>query len=214
MIEGWSPGIGDPTPLGWLTVAAYVMACAAALRAAQRDVPGNAGIWLCIAIFLCLLALNKQLDLQTLLTVLARKQAVAGGWYDNRRVFQQGFILCLLFVSAMLIVRLLHLTQTGGCALRTAIVGVSLLLLFICVRAVSFHNMDAFMGSTFLGVTANHILEIAGIAIAGIAALSVRPWPRSRAVAGEDFPPRREAMGAQAQGLNHALPCAVDRRSG
>lgn len=198
MIEGWSPGIGDPTPLGWLTVAAYLMACAAALRAAQRDVPRNAGIWLGIAIFLGLLALNKQLDLQTLLTVLARKQALADGWYDNRRVFQQEFILGLLVVSGALTVWLLYLTRIGGRALRTAIVGVSLLLLFICVRAVSFHNMDAFIGSTFLGVSANHILEIAGIATAGIAAWTVRPRSRSRAVAGEESRPRREVMGAQA----------------
>lgn len=196
MIEGWSPGIGDPTPLGWLTVAAYLMACAAALRAAQRDVPGNAGIWYGIALFLGLLAINKQLDLQTLLTVLARNEALADGWYDNRRVFQQGFILCLLFVSAILIVRLLHLTRTGSRALRTAIVGVSLLLLFICVRAVSFHNMDAFIGLTFLGVTANHALELAGIAIAGIAAWAVRPRSRRHAVVGKDCRPRRKAMGA------------------
>lgn len=175
MIAGWSPGIGDPTPLGWLTVIAYLMACAATLRAVRRDVPSNAGIWFGISIFLGLLAINKQLDLQTLLTVLARKAALADGWYDNRRIFQQEFILCLLAVSAALMAWLLYRTRHGGRALRTAIIGVCFLVLFVCVRAVSFHNMDTFLGLTFLGVTANHILEIGGIAIVGIGALAVRP---------------------------------------
>lgn len=182
MIEGWSPEIGDPTPLGWLTVAAYLMACAAALRATARDAPRNAGLWFGIAVFLGLLALNKQLDLQTLLTVLARREALAGGWYDDRRIVQQDFILGLLAVSAALMMWLLYLTRICSRAVRTAMVGVCLLLLFICVRAVSFHNMDAFIGLTFLGVTANHALELAGIAIAGIAASTVRSRPTRRAM--------------------------------
>lgn len=174
-MAGWSPGIGDPTPLGWLTVIAYLIACTATLCAVRRDVPANAGIWFGISIFLGLLAINKQLDLQTLLINLARKAAQTEGWYDNRQIFQQEFILCLLAVSATLMMWMLYRTRNGGRALRTAIVGICFLVLFVCVRAVSFHNMDAFLGLTFLGVTANHILEIGGIAIAGISAFTVRP---------------------------------------
>lgn len=175
MIAGWSPGVGDPTPIGWLTVVAYLAALAAALRAARRDVPANAGLWIGIAVFLGALAINKQFDLQTLLTAFAREKAHVEGWYESRRIVQQLFILGLAAGFGVLISWLFHLTRTRGRAVRTAIFGIALLSLFVCVRAASFHYMDSFLALSFLAMTANHFIELAGIAITGIAALTVRP---------------------------------------
>ena len=189
MIAGWSPGVGDPTPFAWLTVVAYLAACLTTARAAWRDAPSNAGAWLCIAICLGLLAINKQLDLQTLLTVLARAEARTDGWYDSRRLVQMLFILCLLAVSGAAMAWLLYLTRRRRRPLRVAALGMILLLLFVCVRAASFHHMDTFLGLSFLATNMSHALEIVGILTVGLAASSVR---QSR----DANLPRRDELGS------------------
>lgn len=177
MIAGWSPGIGDPTPVGWLTVLAYLAAAVANLRAAGRDAPDNARMWLSLFVFLGLLAVNKQLDLQSLLTAVAREEARNGGWYDSRRWIQEVFILMLLAISTAAMAFLLYLTRRRGRPLRVAMLGITVLLLFVCVRASSFHHMDALLGVSFLAMSVNHVLEIGGIAIVGIAGWMVRRPP-------------------------------------
>jgi hypothetical protein len=177
MIAGWSPGIGDPTPTGWLTVVGYLAACALAWRAASRD-PGNAPAWRGIALFCALLALNKQLDLQSLLTAVARENAVAHGWYERRRAVQAAFILALGAGSSAAALGLLWLARGRGAALRGAACGVTFLFLFVSVRAASFHHMDAFLRVSLFAVTMNHALEIGGIALIGLAAAIVPPDPR------------------------------------
>jgi hypothetical protein len=175
MIAGWSPGIGDPTPLGWLTVAGYALACVLSVRAASRDRAGNARLWLGIAVFLASLAINKQLDLQSLLTALAREGALAHGWYQSRRPVQALFVLVVMALSAGAALWLLTLTRRRGTAIRVASLGVAFLLLFVIVRAASFHHMDAFLRETFVAVTMNHLLEIGGIALVGLAAAATGP---------------------------------------
>jgi hypothetical protein len=169
----WSPGIGDPTPLGWLTVVAYLAAAAFTVRAGARD-PRNAGPWLGIAVFLALLAINKQLDLQSLLTDLARDNALLQGWYDQRRRVQAIFIFGLLAIAAGAALWLLWLTHGRGPALRVATFGLTFLLVFIVARAASFHHMDEVLRVTFVAMTLNHFLEIGGIAVVGLAAAMVR----------------------------------------
>src|SRR5262245_63104416 len=89
----WRPGIGDPTPLGWLTVAAYAVAAALCARAALREGrSGPRGFWWGLAAALALLGVNKQLDLQTLLMQVSRDLARAQGWYDRRQAYQRLFI--------------------------------------------------------------------------------------------------------------------------
>ena len=70
----WRPGIGDPSFMGWLTVAAYAGAAFTAWIAARRTsrapgtVGGSRGTWILVTILMVLLCLNKQLDLQSLAT--------------------------------------------------------------------------------------------------------------------------------------------------
>src|SRR4051812_36744366 len=69
---GWRPGIGDPTPIGWLTVAAYFVAAWLCWRTGQQETRlkrnGLSGLrprfWYFLSAVLCLLGVNKQLDLQ------------------------------------------------------------------------------------------------------------------------------------------------------
>ena len=99
--HGWSPGIGDPTVMGWVAVAAYLSAAAFAGVAGTRAAfPISSRrrerlFWLSLFLVLSFLAINKQLDLQSFLTALGRCLSRTQGWYDNRRDVQQDFVLAL-----------------------------------------------------------------------------------------------------------------------
>jgi hypothetical protein len=82
----WKLGIGDPTPVGWITAIAYLaasLACAvvwtADRRARRHGRPGSPVFWLSLALLLLFLGINKQLDLQTLLGDIGRRKARAEG---------------------------------------------------------------------------------------------------------------------------------------
>jgi len=85
--------------MGWLTVVAYGLAAAACLFAAMRAsaVPGSEKglkartIWIIMTVLMTLLCINKQLDLQSLITDIGRVVARHEGWYQERRSFQKWF---------------------------------------------------------------------------------------------------------------------------
>ena len=88
MIHGWTPQIGDPSVLGWLTVASYFFASLLCLRAAGHDASAK-NLWRALGFALIALGINKQLDLQTLFTQVGREYARSGRWYEHRRAVQQ-----------------------------------------------------------------------------------------------------------------------------
>jgi len=63
----WHLGIGDPTIWGWLTVVVYLLAVARCIVKAKLDHAAGSPyqFWLYLGLFLLLLSINKQLDLQT-----------------------------------------------------------------------------------------------------------------------------------------------------
>ena len=89
LIGTWSPGIGDPSVGGWLTVALYFGAAALVWGLLRRWPHWSSGqeawFWKLLLIALVLLGINKQLDLQSAFTETARLLAVKQGWYAERR---------------------------------------------------------------------------------------------------------------------------------
>lgn len=80
----WEIGIGDPTPLGWITVAAYAAAAVLAWRnvgAARRTAVPHS-FWIALTALMLALGINKQLDLQTWLSQAGRDLAIAQGWWE------------------------------------------------------------------------------------------------------------------------------------
>jgi hypothetical protein len=189
-IGEWSPEIGDPTAIGWFTVVAYFLASWLAYRAFRASAGGASVlqtarysfgrgespharvglIWWAIACMLGFLGVNKQLDLQTALTELAKLAAHAGGWYDDRRSVQLVFIACLVAGALSVLLALAHFGRPALGRLRLAMVGLVLLGLFVCLRAVSFHHVDTLFGTDVHGFRLNWILELSGICVLGIAA--------------------------------------------
>jgi hypothetical protein len=161
--ERWSPQIGDASVMGWLTVIAYLVTAALALRVAVR-LPGGRirAFWALVAVLMLFLAVNKQLDLQSALTAAGRCIAKAQGWYNERRVVQVLFIEGLVGAAVLALLGGLYLLRRELAANVIALVGLVFVAGFVMVRAVGFHHVDALLGSNVLNMRMNWLLEWTG----------------------------------------------------
>lgn len=163
----WSPGLGDNHLMGWLTVLVYLAAGVASLWAARAlGREGLAGrerrFWWIAGGLMLFLAVNKQLDLQSLLTMVARCHASLNGWYDVRRGVQRAFIYAV--AGGGLVVLLLLALMLRGILGRVwpALAGLGVVSVFVVIRAASFHHVDGLIGTTALGFRVNWLLELPG----------------------------------------------------
>jgi len=171
-VFGWHPGIGDPTIYGWLTVAAYALGALSCWWASKRAPSRERRFWLLLAIVMAFLCVNKQLDLQTFLTDAGRAEAKAHGWYGKRREYQAGFILALGIASLLILAAFLKRAKRASTPVRGAMIGLTLLLFFVLVRASSFNKMDWLINQRFGSLRANHLLEWSGIGLVTLFALA------------------------------------------
>jgi hypothetical protein len=168
IFASWAPQIGDPSAMGWITVASYVLASGLATTVGIKARGRTRVFWLTLSILMLGLAVNKQLDLQSALTAAGRCIAKAQGWYAERRAVQVRFILAVmagglsLTLFGIWIMRR-HLTETW-----LALMGLGALLTFISIRAAGFHNFDRFIGYDVGGIRMNWLLELGGIGLIAI----------------------------------------------
>lgn len=169
----WTPGIGDPSALGWITVVAYLAAAAMCGLAARADPTdrGAARFWRAVALLMLLLGINKQLDLQTLLTQIGRAVALRYGWYEQRRALQAAFILMVAVGSAIAIGMLWQRAAALQRNIRYAQAGVIFVTTYVVIRAASFHHADIFISARLFGMRRNWIIELSGLAVIIVAAM-------------------------------------------
>jgi hypothetical protein len=157
----WHVGIGDPTIWGWLTVGMYLLVIARCYVKAKHhmQLAEPYRFWLLLGLFLLLLAINKQLDLQTLFTQLMRDAAVEHGWYEHRRQLQILFICCvgLAMLIALITLRIALIDHWR----RYQFIWLGLLFLsaFVLIRAASFHHIDIMIHESVMGLELNVVLE-------------------------------------------------------
>lgn len=164
----WQLGIGDPGWGGWLIVALYVLTGLLALFVARRasfPKPSRGReqlFWHLLGASMLLLAVNKQLDLQTLLTDAGRCLAQMQGWYEARRIVQAGFIVAVMI--GMLILFAVTCRALRGTLARNglAVVGLVFVLGFVIIRAAGFHHMDWLINVQIKAFRLNWMLEMIG----------------------------------------------------
>lgn len=161
----WHAGIGDASIYGWLTVAFYLVAVLCCLVKAKdaKKFGGNYQFWLYLAVFLLLLGVNKQLDLQSWLTEFVKDSAQAQGWYAHRRPVQIIFIAILGLGLVITLVSLRLFLANSWRHHKITWLGIILLSAFILMRAASFHHFDILINRPILGLQINVIFEIGAI---------------------------------------------------
>ena len=170
----WSPRIGDPTVGGWLTVILYVLASVSCWRAARKVGARDKYLqerrgWQFISVLFLALGVNKQLDLQSALTEAGRVVANIQGWYAQRALVQLAFIVVVAIICTIAGIALVIWARRARLPARLALIGTILVLCFVLIRAASFHHVDRFISTEFLGLRWNWILEMGGIALVLVA---------------------------------------------
>ena len=195
----WSPTIGDPTLMGWLTVFAYFVTAWLCLRAFNTEKRGpkrpyrqtipallrvlrkswpdppilarRAALWLFLAMVFVCLAINKQLDLQSLLTQVGRTLAHQQGWYDQRRLAQAILVGVVLIAGVAGLATLGWLVRGQLSDFRLPLAGLTFIVVFVVIRATSFYHVDRLIGFELRGVRMNWVLELTGIGIVAVGAI-------------------------------------------
>jgi hypothetical protein len=175
----WSALVHDQGRLAWIVVAGYAVGALFAFAAAGRGDGRERSFWIGSAIALILLGINKQLDLQTDLTTLARAAALSEGWYGERRDAQGAFILLIALAAAGCGLVLWMWLRDTATSVKAAAAGLVVLFAFIFIRAASFHHIDYWVTVSVAGLRSGWWLELLGIAIIGAAAAVYR---NSRAI--------------------------------
>lgn len=168
--ERWQPTIGDPHIMGWVTVAGYGVAALATfltlLNTRRYPLARTERLfWYCLVPALAFLMFNKQLDLQTLLTAIARCEAQISGWYTDRRPVQVAFIYTLIVAGLIIISALAYWLRHTFSRLWLVLLGTVFLVTFVLVRAVGFHSVDVLIGTQLAGWRLNWIFELGGISL-------------------------------------------------
>lgn len=177
---GWHPTIGDPSIMGWVTVWAYfttallalILGCKSKRKFPSETCKAQRNFWLIVSVVMLSLGVNKQLDLQSLITAMGKYYAIRDGWYDNKRVVQFAAISAILAIAALSLALFFYHMRDLLKTNWLAILGLVFLMVFIVTRATSFHHMDIFLHTSIAGLRMNWILELGGISAIAISTAS------------------------------------------
>lgn len=160
----WTPKIGDPSTMGWITVAFYFVTSALSLVITLIKHNGKTALqfWGILAIFLLLLGINKLYNIQSLFTEIGRALAKEQRWYTTRHHVQFLFIIIIGLISFS-VINCWWMLGNEWKKFLVPITSSLLLITFIITRAVSFHDFEVFLKSGPAEVRMNWILELVGI---------------------------------------------------
>lgn len=164
----WQPKIGDPTVMGWVTVAAYLLCfvlCALVVRRCDPSRRAMRAFWLVLVFLMLFLAVNKQLDLQSFLTAAARCVAKLQGWYEQRRAFQYKVVLAMGVAALTVGIVFLWWLRRDLKRNAVALLGMTFVFGFILIRAVGWHDFDAIINTRILDIRLNWVLELSGLVL-------------------------------------------------
>jgi hypothetical protein len=175
--QSWNPGWGDADFVGvgltFLYATAALMTCYTALQVwtygSQRS---SRWLWLLAALYLILLALNKQLDLQTFLTQTGRCVARAEGWYAQRRGLQEEEAFAIIGVMGLAGLILTVMARRGN---GLMIAGLACLTTFVALRILSFHHIDTLLKTPLFGLGLARIIELSSLLLINYAAATKTP---------------------------------------
>ncbi|MEO1043129.1 MAG: hypothetical protein AAFX52_12655 [Pseudomonadota bacterium] len=163
--------IGDPTVTGWLAVCLYAAVSCVTLTLALACRPpiferSELRFWALLAFSFAALSINKQLDLQSLMTEVGRFLANEQGWYNTRKQVQAAFIVGVGASACLGLLVVVALSWRAPWPNRVAQLGTGLVIAFVAIRASSFHGMDLLISyEPIPHLRMNAVLELGGISL-------------------------------------------------
>lgn len=195
MSLAWSPGLGDYDLLGLILTLLYATATLLVAVVAFRgrfsgsEARRERWLWEIAAATLLVLALNKQLDLQTFIITTGRCMSLEQGWYGLRQVYQLELVMgLLLFGATVTAVSVLVFGQVL-CRNWMLVLGMAGLMVFVLIRAISINHLDALLGRQLTGARSYRLIETVALLLviaASLLRLSGRGQPADRPKAGRD----------------------------
>jgi uncharacterized membrane protein YhaH (DUF805 family) len=164
--EAWAPGFGDRDLYGYVMTVVHLVAAGLAVTVAlkgpfrSRAPRAERWLWGIGATVLVGLAINKQLDLQSMLVSAARCLARGQGWYEDRREYQTEVILGLVIAAAVLVPALILLFRRAVMGNLAFVLSMSALVAFVLLRAISFHHLDVLFGTNVLTFRLHRVIEV------------------------------------------------------
>ena len=176
----WRPHIGDPYPLAWVTVVAYVFAAGAcavcAFRVERIFGAKNRSlhrlVWGGMSVLLLLLGINKQLDFHNAFTQFVRAYAVHYDVYEVAKRSRKYFILGLGLVSLGGLAWLFWCIRRSWRRYVVLLLGAAFIIRFVLVRAAGFYSVRLPPLSRLTGgAHLNWAMELAGVLIIAAGAI-------------------------------------------
>jgi hypothetical protein len=169
----WHPQLDNPNFLGWLVVVFYLVAafaCGWIALKSGKVVSEGSSLWWVLAVVLLFLGINKQLNLQTLLIVMGRRAALAGGWYRHRRFAQGVFCVVLALLGLGFLAFFISSAKRFIERNRLAFTGVVVLLIFVILRALTINHANELVGVDLKDSHWAWILELSGSTLIALSA--------------------------------------------
>jgi len=173
----WRPGIGARW-IWWIS-AAHLIAAWLCFRAAKNEHPawdvkrtsGLSQFWVVLTLFMLALFLNKILDLQSVVTLVLRKQAYAEGWYAKRRSIQLIFTVISIAIGVMGLIVSYYWLRGYWRQRSLAYFAAAFLFILVAIRTASYHPVDVILYlQPGLGNRVNAGLELDGALLVSIGA--------------------------------------------
>ena len=169
LLEQWAGRLGDTTFWGWLITLFYGIATIAAVyyviilsrsHATEKKI-----LWICITVVLIVFGINKQLDLQILLTIAGRAVASAQGWLAYRRVVQKIFAVGIFGSIGMAGIVALWYTRRVLVKSWLELLGTAILLGFVLIRTASMSHVNKAIRFEQNRISHIHAIELLGLLI-------------------------------------------------
>ncbi len=161
----WKDKRGDDSFSGWVVTLCYIF-CSLFLLYFLLRLPvvprGERVFWYVVCAAVVFLAINKQLDLQMLVTDILRTAAREYQVYAVRKPFQIRVVSLFASLGLSFLLLLLYVLRNFHKSLYLAMTGVSCLFSFLVLRLISYHGIDAVFSRKIASFTLFEIMEIVG----------------------------------------------------